>query len=140
MTDTPKEFDRIVTLWAGGEHLRAAALAAEEKFSAAKLDELSILCPGIKDHMPGRPGEVRNTGTVPGNPVESEMKRMRVDEAQVDDFNRQRKDEGTNAKEALAKADPQPAGTPSNDGIDKPTLHPEKHSEKSDTKPTTKAK
>ena len=140
MTDTPKEFDRIVQLWAGGEHLRAAALAVEQKFSESKLEELSILCPGIKDHMPADPGNVRNTGTVPGDPVVSEMERMRVDEAQIDDINRQRKDDGTSPKKALAKADLKPSGVPSNDGQDKPTLHTSKPAKPTDDKPAAKTR
>lgn len=139
MTDTPRDFDKIVQLWAGGEHLRAGALAAKAKFSASQLEELSILCRGILDHMPAEPGQVRNPGTVPGDPVKSEMDRLGVDEEQIGDINRQRKDEGTSAKAALAKADLKPAGKPRNDGRDGPTLHP--HGEqKTSGKPAPKSK
>lgn len=122
-TTNSKDFDRIVQLWAGGEHLRAAALAAEQGYDDNKLEELSILCPGIRDHMPAERGDVRNTGTVPGDPVESEMDRLRVDDQQIGDIQRQHKEQGKSPKQALAEADLKPAGTPSNDGQDKPTLH-----------------
>lgn len=136
MTDktSDEQFDRIAKLWAGGEHLRAASLAAEQKYSDAKLEELSILCPGIKDHMPADAGEVRQKGTVPGDPVVEEMERMGVDENQVDDINRQHEEEGKDPKAALAEADVKPAGTPRNDGIDGPTLHP-----KAEQRPASKA-
>lgn len=83
----------INTIFQGGEHLRAAALAAEANLSQSELDELSEKCPGIIDHFPADKGEVRAEGTVPGNPVE----------------------------DAIHKDDP--SGHPDNDGIDKPTLH-----------------
>lgn len=125
MTDkTPDEqFNRIAKLWAGGEHLRAAALAAEQKYPEAKLEELSILCPGIKDHMPAGVGNVLQKGTVPGDPVADEMQRLGVDENQIGEINRQHEEEGKSPKAALAEADLKPAGTPRNDGIDGPTLH-----------------
>lgn len=83
----------ITTLYQGGEHLRAAALAAEANLNQSDLDTLSEKNPGILDHMPADKGDVRPEGTVPGNPTEDAL----------------RKD--------------QPSGHPSNDGIDKPTLH-----------------
>lgn len=94
--DAEHSFDYIVSIYAGGEHLRAAALAAEAKFSQKKLDDLVEQCPGILAHMPDDKGEVKDSGTVPGDPV----------------------------GEAIQRDDPSPSGTPKNDGIDKPTLHP----------------
>jgi hypothetical protein len=137
MTDTQSPFDRIVAIWQGGEHLRAAALVAEQKFPEAKLEELNILCPGILEHRPGEPGEVRELGTVPGDPVQREMDRLGVDQHQVDNMTRQHRDDGTSPKQALAEADLKPAGTPRNDAQDAPTFHP--HKAASRTAPKAKA-
>jgi len=126
MTDktTDEQFDRIAKLWAGGEHLKAAAFAAEQKYGDKQLEELSILCPGIKDHMPAQPGTVAPAGTVPGDPVKEEMQRLGVDEEQVDDIVRRHREEGIKPSDALAEADLKPAGTPDNTGRDGPSpLH-----------------
>jgi len=89
----------ITAIWAGGEHLRAGALAAEAELSDKAIDDLDADCPGIREFMPAKPGDVRAVGTVPGDPVRDELDRRETD----------------------------PAGTPRNDGIDKPTLHPLDH-------------
>lgn len=121
--DKQHDFDSIVTLYSGGEHLRAASLAAEAKFSQSKLDDLAVLCPGIIDHMPADPGDTRQKGSVPGNPTETEMSKFQTDESEVSDLAQQHK-EAHDPKAALAKREPAQSGHPDNTGIDGPTLHP----------------
>lgn len=119
------DFDYIVTIWNGGEHIRAATLAAEAEFSDSKLDDLSVLCPGIKEHMPAGPGEVRQQGTVPGDPVRDEMNRFQVDESEVTSLQEQR-EEAHDADAVRAKREEKPAGKPDNNGQDGITLTPER--------------
>lgn len=111
------DFDHIVKIWSGGEHMRAATLAAEAEFSDDKLDDLAVLCPGIKDHMPASPGDVRAKGTVPGDPARDELKRFQMDESEVSSLQEQH-NEAHDADAVRAKRTPAPAGKPDNNGTD----------------------
>lgn len=120
------DFDYIVTIWNGGEHIRAATLAAEAEFSESKLDDLAVLCPGIKDHMPAGPGEVRAKGTVPGDPVRDELQRYQMDESEVTSLQEQH-DEAHDADAVRAKRTEKPAGKPDNNNVDGITMTPERN-------------
>lgn len=115
----------IVRIWSGGEHLRAANLAAEAQFGQKELDDLVVLAPGILDHMPAEPGEERDKGSVQGDPVKTEMDRFQVDESEVSSLQEQR-EESLDADAQRAKREAKPAGKPDNTGTDGPTMHPDK--------------
>lgn len=125
--------DYIVTIWNGGEHIRAANLAGEAEFSPKELDDLAILCPGIKDHLPAGPDDPRAKGTVPGDPVVTEMQKFQIDESEVTDLAQKHK-EAHDVDAALAKREPRPGGHPDNTGIDGPTMHPTRQPSKDDGK------
>jgi hypothetical protein len=119
----------VAKIWAGGEHLRAANLAAEAQFDEKTLDDLSVLCPGIKDHMPAAPGEETQKGAVQGDPVKREMDKFQIDESEVADLSRvnEEQDVHAQAQDELAKREAKPAGKPDNTGTDGPTMHPQRH-------------
>lgn len=124
--DALHTIEAIARLYSGGEHLRAAALAAEAQFSEKELDDLKVLAPGIVDHMPAEPGEVADKGSVQGDPVKKEMDRYQIDESEVRDLQQQR-EESLDADAVRAKREEKPAGRPDNSGKDGPSLHREFH-------------
>ncbi len=84
--ETEHDVEYIVTIYAGGEHRRAAFLAAEAGIDGSALDDLAKRAPGIREHMPPDLSQPLDKGAVQGNPVEDAAKKEDVPEETAQAF------------------------------------------------------